>query len=374
MKIKSIYTLLLTTAFFLSSAVAQDIKLNSIELPEGFSVNLYAKLKNPRQMALGEDGTVYVGSVFSGDGQIYAVLNPERNDAASEVVVIDKELSLPSGLTYKDGDLYVGAVNIILRYNDIANNLKSGKNPEVITDALPSDPMHSWKFIDFGPDGLLYFPVGSPCNNCIPEKDIYASILRLDVNDAKNSLEHFAHGVRLSVGFDWDTTTGGLWFTDNGADGFGVDLPHEELNYAPKEGMHFGFPYFHQGDITDAENAKGKVVNDYTPPAQKLEPHAAALGMTFYKGDMFPVKFKDQIIIAEHGSTTANSQGILPGHKLSLVTIENGKTTSYEPFMTGWVVGGVPWGRPADILELDDGSLLVADDKANAIYRISYAE
>ncbi len=360
-------------SLFLSPAYSQTIALDKLILPDGFSINLYAKLKNPRQMSLGDDGTVYVGSIDSAGGRIYAVLNPNNGAVASEVVVIDKGLKLPSGLTYKDGDLYVGAVSHIYRYNDIAANLKSGVKREVITDKLPTKSHHGWKFLEFGPDGLLYIPIGAPCNICEPD-EIFASIHRMDVNSADKTLEHVARGIRNTVGFDWDPVSGDLWFTDNGRDAMGDEMPADELNHVTKINQHFGYPYIHQGDTPDPEFGIGKNPADYTPPAQKLAPHAGAIGMAFYKGDMFPSSFKNNIIIAEHGSWNRSKEVGHTGHMLTLVTIKDGKAVDYQPFITGWLQNNKAWGRPADVLELKDGSLLIADDQANALYRVTYKQ
>lgn len=358
---------------FSSISAAQDVELDKLVLPEGFSIDIYARVSNPRQMSLGDDGTVYVGSRNSAGGRIFAVLNPTSAAKASEVIVIDGGLKSPSGLTYKDGDLYVGAISRIYKYNDIANNLRSGNDPEIITDKLPTRTHHGWKFIEFGPDGLLYVPVGAPCNICLSDDEIFASILRMDVNNPDQPFELYASGVRNTVGFDWDPNSGDLWFTDNGRDAMGDELPADELNRAPNKGMHFGYPFIHQGDIPDPEFGKGKNASDYTAPAQNLAPHAGAIGMAFYKGDMFPEHFKNNIIIAEHGSWNRTEAAGHTGHMLTLVTVENGKAVKYEPFITGFLQNNKAWGRPADVLELKDGSLLIADDEANAIYRVTYS-
>lgn len=365
----SISSLLLST--FITTSHAQDIQLDKLILPDGFSINLYAQVKNPRQMTLGDDGTVYVGSRSKAGGRIHAVLNPDNNPVASEVVAITRGLKMPSGLTYRDGDLYVGAISTIYRFNDIAANIKSGAKPEIITDTLPNKSHHGWKFIEFGPDGLLYIPIGAPCNICDPE-EIFASIHRMDINSTDRKLEHVARGVRNTVGFDWDPVSGDLWFTDNGGDAMGDEMPADELNHVTVTGEHFGYPYIHQGDTPDPKFGINKNAADYTPPAQKLAFHAGAVGMAFYKGDMFPASFKNNIIIAEHGSWNRSDAAGHTGHMLTLVTIKDGKAVKYEPFITGFLQNNKAWGRPADVLELKDGSLLIADDEANAIYRVTY--
>ena len=245
--INTIKLLFISVFFFSSCSFAQDVELDKLVMPDGFSISVYAKVNNPRQMTLGDDGTVYVGSQRSAGGRIHAVLNPNNSATASEVVEIDKGLKSPSGLTYRNGDLYVAAISKILRYKDIAATLNSSPEPETITDKLPTKSHHGWKFIEFGPDGLLYVPVGAPCNICEPE-EVFASIHRMDVNDPDNTLEHVARGVRNTVGFDFDPVTGDLWFTDNGRDAMGDNMPADELNHVTRIGEHFGYPYIHQGD------------------------------------------------------------------------------------------------------------------------------
>ena len=292
MKKLSIATLLLS--FFTTNVSAQE--LEKLVLPDGFSVELYAEVRNPRQMSLGDDGTVYVGTRSRAGGRIYAIPDSNGDYEADEVITIVGGLKTPSGLTYKDGDLYIGAISRIYRIKDIANNIKSKPTPEIITSDLPTKTHHGWKFIEFGPDGLLYIPIGAPCNICLSD-EIFASIHTMDVNNPNAGFNLYASGVRNTVGFDWDPVNGDLWFTDNGRDAMGDDLPADELNRAPKAGMHFGYPFIHQGDTPDPQFGEGKNPSDYVAPAQNLAPHAGAIGMAFYKGDMFPDRFKNNIII-----------------------------------------------------------------------------
>nr|WP_275983146.1 PQQ-dependent sugar dehydrogenase [Propionivibrio soli] len=274
---------------------------------------------------------------------------------------------MPSGVAYRDGRLYVGAVNRILRYDDIDNRLDDPPQPVVVTDKLPSETHHGWKFIAFGPDGKLYVPVGAPCNICEPEKDVYASLLRMNADGS--DLQVFAHGIRNTVGFDWQPQTGALWFTENGRDMLGDDVPPDELNRASRAGQHFGYPYCHGGDIADPQFGDKRRCDAFEPPARKLGPHVAALGMRFYTGRMFPAEYRNQIFIAEHGSWN-RAQKI--GYRISLVRVQGDKAVAYETFASGWLDGQSVWGRPSDVLVLPDGSLLVADDYADVIYRISY--
>jgi glucose/arabinose dehydrogenase len=349
------------------SAWAGALPLETIRLPPGFAIELWARVDNARQMALGgreeKGGVLYVGS--RGAGKVHAV-RFDANYRAGNVTRIAEGLQMPSGLAWKDGSLYVGAVSRILRYDDIDRRLDQPPAPVVVTDALPKDTHHGWKFIAFGPDGKLYVPVGAPCNICDPGNP-HASILRM--NGDGSGREVFVRGVRNSVGFDWSPVDGALWFTDNGRDMLGDDIPPDELNRAPRAGLHFGYPYCHGGDLPDPEFGTRRKCGEFEPPAQKLGPHVAGLGMRFYTGTMFPAEYRNQIFIAEHGSWNRSKK---IGYRIALVRVKDGRAVSYENFASGWLQNESAWGRPADVLVLPDGSLLVADDHAGAIYRISY--
>jgi len=350
------------------TATATDLPLEQIKLPPGFAIELWARVDNARQMALGQHdsrgGTLFVGSRQA--GKVHAVrFGPDLQ--ARGVTLVADGLQLPTGVAYREGSLYVAAVNRILRYDDIDRRLDRPPAAVVVTDSLPTDTHHGWKFIAFGPDGKLYVPVGAPCNICEPDPERYAHILRM--NPDGSAIEVHARGVRNTVGFDWQPQTKALWFTENGRDLMGDDLPPDELNVAPRAGMHFGYPYCHGGDLPDPEFGAKSGCKEFTAPAQKLGPHVAALGMRFYTGTMFPPAYRNQVLIAEHGSWN-RSQKI--GYRISLVRLEGTKAVAYETFASGWLQGETPWGRPADLLVLPDGSLLVADDYAGAIYRITY--
>jgi glucose/arabinose dehydrogenase len=339
---------------------------SDITLPPGFQIAVYAAdVPNARQMALGPPGIVFVGSL--GEGKVYAVVDKNGSHRADEVHVLARGLEMPSGVAFRDGALYVGAVSRILRFPDVARDLRQPPKPEVVTTAYPSDRHHGWKFIAFGPDGRLYVPVGAPCNVCEPPGPLYASITRLDL--AGGRPEVVARGVRNSVGFDFHPQTGELWFTDNGRDLLGDDQPPDELNHLTKAGEHFGFPYCHGDGIRDPQHNGGRSCEQFTAPARLLGPHVAAIGMRFYTGRMFPEKYRGGIFIAEHGSWNRSTP---IGYRVSFVKIEGGRAVSYEPFAEGWLKGGVAAGRPADVLVMPDGSLLVSDDKAGRIYRISH--
>ena len=278
---------------------------------------------------------------------------------------------MPNGVAYRNGDLYVAEVSRILRFKDIENNLESPPTPEVVYDKYPTEEHHGWKYINFGPDGKLYVPVGAPCNICESEDPVFNTITRLDV-DTKE-MEIVQKGVRNSVGFTWHPETGDLWFTDNGRDWMGDDMPACELNRAQKAGMHFGYPYCHQGDLLDDEFGGSKSCDAYEAPAQKLGPHVAPLGMEFYTGNMFPSEYKNNVaFIAEHGSWNRAKK---IGYRITMVTLdEDHNAIAYNTFADGWldVPADEAWGRPVDLEYLPDGSMLVSDDFGDSIYRIYY--
>ena len=343
------------------------IQLDKIKLPEGFKIEIYAQgLKNARSMTLGEKGTVFVGT--RKEGSVYALIDTNNDHKSDKTYILAKGLNMPNGVAFRNGSLYVAEVDKILRFDDIENQLENPPAPVIVYNRFPSEEHHGWKYIAFGPDGKLYVPVGAPCNICEKEDKIFSSITRM--NPDGSYLEVFAHGVRNSVGFDWHPETGELWFTDNGRDWSGDDKPEDELNYAPEKGMHFGFPYCHADDFSDPEFRKKRNCSEFTPPAIKLGPHVAALGMKFYTGDMFPRSYRNQVFIAEHGSWNRTNP---IGYRITLVTLKEGKALSYKVFAEGWLQGNEAWGRPVAILQLPDGSLLVSDDHADAIYRISYS-
>jgi glucose/arabinose dehydrogenase len=348
----------------LPPALAQrgELPLGEIKLPPGFHIELAARVDNAREMALGAKGMLFVGSM---QGKVFAVkLKP---GALGTVTTVATGLNRPVGVAFRNGALYVSAVNRILRYDDIEERLSDPPQPVVVSDRFPSDALHGWKFIAFGPDGKLYVPVGAPCNICEPDLDRYAAITRM--NPDGSGYEVYARGLRNSVGFDWDPRTRELWFTNNGRDYLGDDAPPDTLNHAPRPGLNFGYPYCHAGTISDPEYGSKRRCSEFTAPAQNLGPHVASLGMRFYTGAQFPAAYRNQIFIAEHGSWNRSKK---IGYRVTLVRMENNRAVAYEPFATGWLQGETAWGRPADVLVMPDGSLLVSDDYAGAIYRISY--
>lgn len=364
------FILSLTVPFSLltcSPTRPQDgLPLDKISLPSGFKINIYtSEVPNARSMTLSPNGVLFVGTRT--EGKVYAILDEDKDNVADEVITIAERLRMPNGVAFRDGDLYVAEVSKVWRYEDIETHLRNPGEPTLINNSFPTDAHHGWKFIRFGPDGMLYVPVGAPCNICEPEKEIYASITRMQPDGS--GLEIFAHGVRNTVGFDWHPETGELWFTDNGRDRMGDNLPPDELNRAPQKGMNFGYPYCHGKNISDPEFGDKHACDEFTPPEQELGPHVAALGMRFYTGDMFPKQYHNQIFIAEHGSWNRSSK---IGYRVTLVRLENNRPVSYEVFAEGWLQGESAWGRPVDVQVMPDGALLVSDDKAGAIYRISY--
>ncbi len=338
-----------------------------IRLPPGFKIGYYARnVPNARSMALSPNGTLFVGTRRAGN--LYAVIDRDQDYRADEVLTLGRGMNAPNGVAFRDGALFVAEINRVLRYDQIEASLPDVPEPVVVNDDYPSDGHHGWKFIRFGPDGRLYVPVGAPCNVCETEGTPYGKIT--SINPDGSDLQVYAQGVRNSVGFDWHPQTGELWFTDNGRDLLGDDLPPDELNYAPQAGLHFGFPYCHGGTIPDPEYGDLRPCQGFTPPAQPLGPHVAALGMRFYTGDMFPEEYRNQIFIAEHGSW---NRSVPIGYRLSLVRLEGNQVVSYEVFAEGWLgENGQAWGRPVDVQLMPDGSMLVSDDTAGAIYRIWY--
>ncbi len=364
--------LLLGTAFMLSGSVCVPTiaggnpKLKDIRLPEGFSISVFAEnVSNARAMCWGAKGTLFVGS--RDDGFVYALRDTDGDGKADEQHTIAKDLNMPCGVAFKDGDLYISAVSRIVKLVDIENHLTDPPAPVVVVDTYPKEEHHGWKFIAFGPDGDLYVPVGAPCNICLSKDSTFASITRMHTDGTGRTI--VAHGVRNSVGFDWDPVTGKLWFTDNGRDMMGDDIPDCELNVLDSAGQHFGYPFCHAGTVVDPEFGAKRPCTDFAPPAAKLDAHVAPLGMRFYKGSAFPAKYHNAIFIAEHGSWNRSTPS---GYRIVVAYPQPDGTAITEVFAEGWLNGSRAWGRPADVLEAPDGSLLVSDDSANMIYRIAF--
>ena len=315
-----------------------------------------------RQVAETESGLLLVGSLRKGN--LYAVTTGA--DGMVEVVTFARRLELPSGLALIGEDLYVGALDRVLRYRAIEKTFRDSPQPEIVTDELPDERHHGWKYLSVGPDGFLYAPVGAPCNICESEDPRFASILRMDPATGETTL--YAAGVRNSVGMAWHPDTDELWFSDNGRDWLGDDEPAEEINRVTEAGSHYGYPYVHAGDILDPEFGTGRDPADYVTPEIKIQAHSAALGLAFYTGAQFPASYRNALFIAEHGSWNRSSK---VGYRVSVVRFGEAGPV-YEPFLDLWLKDEKVTGRPNDVLVSRDGSLLISDDKSGAIYRVSY--
>ena len=349
-------------------------QLDKLTLPAGFAIEVYAAdVPNARQMTLSPSGTLFVSTRRAGN--VYAVVDADGDHTADQVHTLDSGLTMPNGVAFHEGSLYVAEVNRILRYEEIERQLASPPEPVVVNDTFPTERAHGWKFIRVGPDGRLYVSVGAPCNVCdrTDEDARFGTIvsMRRDGSD----LQVYARGVRNSVGFDWHPDTNELWFTNNGRDMFGDTRPADTLNHAPEAGLNFGFPFCHQGDIQDPEFT-ARSCSEFRPPARRLGPHVASLGMRFYTGSMFPAAYRNQIFIAEHGSWNRTPEAGHTGYRLTVARLgDAGQVAGYDVFAEGWLeASNEAWGRPVDVLVMPDGALLVSDDTAGAIYRITYSE
>jgi glucose/arabinose dehydrogenase len=337
-----------------------SLPIGKIRLPEGFKIEVYASgLRTARGLSFAPDGTLFVGSKA---GEVYAV---KPNGVTATVT---RGLIMPVGVDFFEGDLYISSLSEIVKIENVLTNLDNNPTPQVLIDTLPRDRHHGWKFIKVGPDRKLYVPVGAPCNVCERKDERYASILRMNLDGS--GFELVASGVRNTVGFDWHPDTDDLWFTDNGRDLMGDDIPPDELNRAPHPGLHFGFPYLHGSSVMDPRfwNKRPMGVT-FQLPEQEFPAHVAALGMRFYTGDQFPEGYKDGIFVAEHGSWNRSEK---IGYRVSFLRLRGNRVTEYRIFAEGWLDGPRAWGRPADVEIGPDGALYVADDTADAVYRISY--
>jgi glucose/arabinose dehydrogenase len=358
---------LLTVLLLLACHKVAAIDLTQLSLPPGFKISYFAEnIASARQMAISDTGIVYVGSMNAGN--VYALQDKDNDGKAEKRWLIAKGLKRPSGIAFKDGALYVADINRIIKFVDIDNNLDKPKS-EVFFSDLPDDSHHGWKFLRFAPNGELIIPVGAPCNICEAPTSKHARIFSLNMQT--KTLNELAQGVRNTVGFDFHPSSGELWFSDNGGDMLGDDVPADEINRLVKPGSHFGYPYFHEGTVADPEFGKGKNSDDYIHPALKLGAHVAPLGIHFYLGKQFPAAYQQQLFVAEHGSWNRSTKS---GYKIGVVTLKDSKVVKYEPFVTGFMKNETTFGRPAALVELADGSLLIADDFANVIYRVTYGE
>jgi glucose/arabinose dehydrogenase len=354
----------------LTGRPAGELPLDKLKLPAGFKVEVYADgIPEARSLALGDKGTVFVGNRNLKD--VYAIVDQGGKRTVTKVL---KGLDTPNGIAFQGGTLYVAERHRITAYEGIEDRLASAPAPRVVIDDL--DPTrqagHFWKFLAMGPDGKLYFNVGSPGNIVMPS---YAQATINRVDPKTGVMEVYASGVRNSVGFDWDPRTKELWFTNHGRDWISDDLPHDTLNRAPRKGMNFGFPFCHQGDLLDPEYGKGRTCSEFDAPAAKLGAHIAPLGMRFYTGSMFPPEYRNAIFIAMHGSWNRSTK---QGYNVMLATVDGSGKVELKPFLEGFLQDAKAdppmWGRPVDVLVMKDGALLVSDDYNGIVYRVSYAK
>ncbi len=350
-----------------AAAASMDQRLDQLDLPPGFRIEVYAEVPGARSLAFGQStGTVFVGTRGK---KLFGVVDKNKDRKADRVVTLMDDLKVGNGVAMHQGNLYVAEQHRITRVGGAGFDLDlpfEQMREEIFTD-LPDKAHHGWRYIAFGPDGKLYVTVGAPCNICDPE-GIEATVIRM--NPDGSDMEVYARGVRNSVGIDFQPGTGTPYFTDNGVDMMGDERPAGELNAAPEAGMHFGFPYYAGGDDRQSDWEDKEPPQEVTFPVTKFRAHTANLGFRFYTGEMFPAEYQHDAIVAQHGSWN-RSEPI--GYRLMRVTFdEEGNATGKKVFVDGWLQDGEAWGRPVDTLQMPDGSLLVSDDYAGVIYRISY--
>ena len=346
------------------AAAPDKLPLAKLKVPPGFNIEVYAAgMANARSLAEGEKGTVFVGSRLVGN--VYAISN---KDGKRSVKTLVSGLHRPNGITYKNGTLYIAELSKVSKVDKIEDNLDSPKLTKIYDD-LPKDEAHGWKYISIGPDNKLYVPVGQP-GNAVLNSDAHAQIRRMNLDGS--GAEVIARGVRQTVGFDWHPETKQLYFTDNGRDWMSEDVPEDELNRITKVGEHFGTPFCLQGNILDPELGWGKSCSDYTAPVGLLGPHSASLGMKFYTGNMFPKAYKNTIIAARHGSWNRSKK--VGGDVVLIKLNKDGTMKSMEPFITGFLDNNSYIGRPVDVMQMKDGSILVSDDWNGAVYRVTYGK
>ena len=338
--------------------------LKKIKLPKGFQISLWAaNVPSARQMAWGDKGTLFVGAF--GVGNVYAVSGPAGD---KQVKVVLKGLKMPTGVAFHKGALYVADIDKIIKYENAEANVDNLGEGKVVYSDMPSYPAHGWKYLVFDKHGWVYVPLGPPCNECLPPTSV-SQIRR--VNPENGNAEIVALGVRNSVGGDVDPRTGDYWFSENARDWLADNVPSDKLNHIKKIGEHFGYPYCHQGNIPDPKYAMGHKCSEFSPPVLNLGAHVAPLGMKFYTGKQFPAEYRNNIFLAEHGSWNRHQY---QGARIVRIVVDpQGKKAKQEVFASGWIKGKQDFhGRPADVIVAKDGSLLVADDWAGAIYQISY--
>jgi len=342
---------------------ADKLPLDRLQLAKGFKIEVYASgLANARSLRQGDKGTLFVSTRLL--DKVYAIVD---KGGKREVQVIAQGLYRPNGLAFHNGTLYIAELSQISKIEKIEDNLDHPPKPTVIYHDLPKDEPHGWKFLTLGPDNKLYFQVGAPCNICMPS-DAHAQIRRINLDGS--GAEVIARGIRQIVGMDFRPGTNELYFTENSRDWLSEDAPEDKLNRWSKAGQDFGYPFCHQGNLADNELGWGRSCDDFTKPLTLLGPHTAPLGMRFYTGSMFPSEYKNAIFIARHGSWNRTKK--IGGDIVVVKLNEDGSFKSMEPFLTGFIQNNNYVGRPADVLVMKDGSLLVSDDYNGAVYRISH--
>jgi glucose/arabinose dehydrogenase len=345
------------------AAAADKIPLDQLKVPKGFNLELYASgMPNARSLALGSKGTVFVGSRLQ--DKVYAITN---KNGKHEAKVLVSGLYRPNGVAFKDGTLYIAELSQISKIDNVEDKLDSSPKPVVIYNDLPKDEAHGWKFLAIGPDNKLYVEVGQPGNNVLHDKD-HGQLRRLNLDGS--GAEVIAFGVRHSVGFDWNPTTKELYFSDNGRDWMSEDVPEDKLNRLTKVGQDFGAPYCYQGNIPDPEFGWGHSCSEFVPPILLTGPHSAGLGLRFYTGSMFPAKYKNAIFLARHGSWNRTKK--FGGDILVVYLNKDGTVKSSEVFLTGFLQNNNYIGRPVDVMNMPDGSMLISDDWNGAVYRLTY--
>ncbi|MEQ8237980.1 MAG: PQQ-dependent sugar dehydrogenase [Cyclobacteriaceae bacterium] len=342
------------------------LELNRLQLPEGFTIDVFARVDNARSMAISDNGTLFVGT--RKDDKVYAIKDLDGDFKADERYIIAEGLRMPNGVAFKDGNLFVAEVSKLWKFIEIEANLDAPLK-QMIYEDYPSDGHHGWKYIAFGPDNKLYVPVGAPCNICESKNEMYASITRMNADGSEREI--YVSGVRNTVGFTWHPDNKHLYFTDNGRDMLGNDIPPCEFNRATEKGQHFGYPYCHGGTISDPEYGHKRDCDEFVKPVQNLGPHVAPLGVKFCTSKSFPEKYNRVAFIAEHGSWNRDNK---IGYRITTVKENEGVGESYDVFISGWLNEETQesWGRPVDVLFLKDGSMFISDDQSGTIYRVQY--
>jgi glucose/arabinose dehydrogenase len=343
-----------------------EIAVGKLKLPAGFKIELWAHgMPGARAMARGDQGKIYIGTRAL--GRVYEVT--DRGNERTSRVVVDK-LNQPAGVAFRNGSLYVMAIDKMLRFDGIEGNPAAAPVDMTAAFKLPPLQHHNWKYIAFGPDGKLYVPFGAPCNICEPTAE-YAQIRRYNADGS--GMEVLARGVRNSVGFDWHPATKEMWFTDHGRDWMGDDGPQDELNRMGGTGQNFGFPYCHAGGVPDKDFKKAGACDGVTLPVAEMGPHAAAMGVMFYTGTMFPAEYRNSMLVARKGSWNRTKK--FGFDVVRVMAGADGRGAKVEPFLTGFLDEATQGfsGRPAYLLQLPDGSVLVSDEQMGAIYRVSYS-